>query len=557
MGIKLFGLLLSLSIKNYALIDNLQVTFSNGFSIITGETGAGKSILLGGLSLVLGKRADLSSLKNKDEKCVIEAEFSIEKYGLEPFFKQADLDFEKNTFLRREILPSGKSRAFINDTPVTLDVLSELGEKLIDIHSQHQTLQLTNNTFQFQVLDAISGNSVLLDDYSITLNEYQHRKKELDSLIAFQKEANKEHDYNLFLLNELQQAKLYEGMQESLEATYEKLNNIEEIREKLGYALQLLSAEQIGALASLQELKTTFQKLSGFGKNFEELYNRFNSVLIEMDDAHSEIIQTEESLEADPALLEEASTKLQQIYNLQKKHNVLTVSELIAIQTELGKKVAVTENLDAEIAQKQSEVTEIEEKLDAVAEELHNQRIANIPNLIKELESSLAGLGMQNARFKIELKPAGSYRPNGKDELVFLFSANKGSHFEDLKKVASGGELSRIMLVIKALMAKHINLPTIMFDEIDTGVSGEISNKMGDIMLAMSSYMQVFSITHLPQIAAKGNTHYKVYKTDEGNQTQTHLKMLSEEERVTEIAEMLGGKQLTSSALAHAKQLLN
>ena len=557
MGIKLFGLLLSLSIKNYALIDNLQVAFTNGFSIITGETGAGKSILLGGLSLVLGKRADLSSLKNKEEKCIIEAEFSVEKYSLEAFFKEADLDFEKKTFLRREILPSGKSRAFINDTPVTLDVLSELGDRLIDIHSQHQTLQLTNNAFQFQVLDAISGNNANLEAYSKELSRYQLSKKELQALVDFQKEANKEHDYNLFLLNELLQAKLTEGMQENLETTYEKLSNVEEIREKLGYAAQLLSAEQIGALASLQELKITFQKLSAYGKNFEELYNRFNSMLIEMDDAYAEIIRTEESLEADPALLEEASTKLQQIYNLQKKHNVLTVSELIAIQTELGEKVAVTENLEGTIAQKQSEVTEIEQKLDTIAETLHAQRAANIPTLINELEASLAELGMQNARFKIELKPAESFKANGKDELIFLFSANKGSHFEDLKKVASGGELSRIMLIIKALMAKHISLPTIMFDEIDTGVSGEISNKMGDIMLAMSGYMQVFSITHLPQIAAKGNTHYKVYKTDEGGQTQTHLKMLNEDERVMEIAEMLGGKQLTTSALAHAKQLLN
>lgn len=549
-------MLTSLSIKNYALIDNLQVRFGEGLTIITGETGAGKSILLGGLGLVLGKRADLSSLKNKEEKCIVETEFSINNYDLEGFFKENDLDFEKNTLIRREILPSGKSRAFINDTPVTLDILSSLGEKLIDIHSQHQTLQLTGNEFQFQVIDAVAGNAEILSEYQGKLREYLKVKTALKKLIDFQQEADKEQDYNSFLLKELQQANLTHGMLTQLEATYEKLNNIEEIKEKISYSQQLLGEEQIGIISSLNELKTTFQKLAGYGLQYEDLSTRIQSTFIELDDIYSEIQLLGENLEADPKLLEEVNNKLQTIYTLQKKHNALDVAELLNIKSALEEKVAITENLESDIKEKQLLVFKLEEELDSIAQKIHEKRESVIPELTKYLENLLGELGMPNARFKIELTLSDLYHTNGKDELSFLFSANKGTAFGEIKKVASGGELSRIMLCIKSLLAQHMNLPTIMFDEIDTGVSGEISNKMGDIMKQMSKSMQVFSITHLPQIAAKGNAHFKVYKEDEQETTSTRMKVLSNEERVFEIAEMLGGKDISDSALAHAKQLL-
>lgn len=550
-------MLTSLSIKNYALINQLHVKFEDGLTIITGETGAGKSILLGGLGLVIGKRADLSSLKNKDEKCVIEAEFSIANYNLELFFEKQDLDFEQITIIRREILPSGKSRAFINDTPVTLDVLSALGEQLIDIHSQHQTLQLTSNNFQFQVIDAIAANTKNIFGYKNKLQTYHQTKKELKKLIDFQEDADKEQDYNSFLLKELQEANLVEGMLSGLETDYERLNNIEDIGEKLSYVSQLLNEEQVGVIFALNEMKATLHKLSSYGEKYQDLFKRINSSLIELDDSSSEIQQIEEALEANPQLLEEINSKLQTIYSLQKKHNVLDVSELIKIKYELEEKVTFTENLETDIKEKQLLVLKQEEELDAVALKIHDKRIKIIPKLINYLEDSLAELGMQNAAFKIELNRVTSYFNNGKDELQFLFSANKGTSYGEIKKVASGGELSRIMLSIKSLLAQYVNLPTIMFDEIDTGVSGEISNKMGDIMWQMSKTMQVFSITHLPQIAAKGKAHFKVYKEDEVGVTSTKMKALNNEERVVEIAEMLGGKDITNSALTHAKQLLN
>ncbi len=557
MRVKTGSLLTELSIKNYALIDSLKVGFGDGFHVITGETGAGKSILLGALSLVLGKRADLDSLKNKSEKCVIEAEFSIVRYDLKHLFKTLDLDYEEITIIRREILPGGKSRAFINDTPCTLDVLQSLSTRLIDIHSQHQTLQLTDDDFQLQVIDAVAGNKNILADYHKILKSYSQAKSKLQELIDLQKESDKEQDYNSFLLEELRQFPLEVGMQEELEATYEKLSNVEEIQEKLSYAVQILSDEQLGTLGQLSELKITLQKLSGFGKAFEELGNRVTSVFIELDDAFSELQGLQDSLETDPKQLEATATQLRHLYDLQKKHQVADVDALIAVRTSLEQKVAVIENLEEDIKTAQLLVLDLEKKLDTLARSLHENRSNAIPKLKKYLEKSLQELGMEHARFDITLELSGVYGKNGKDRLSFLFAANKGSDFGNLKKVASGGELSRIMLSIKALLAKHMQLPTIMFDEIDTGVSGEISHKMGDIMRQMSSYLQVFSITHLPQVAAKGDRHYKVYKQHTSQNSITSIKLLNEEERIIEIAGMLGGKELSNSAMAHARQLLN
>ena len=550
-------MLTSLSIKNYALIDNLHVDFNDGFSIITGETGAGKSILLGGLSLILGKRADLSSLKDDSQKCVIEAVFNVSNYNLKTLFKAEAFDYEEQTIIRREILPSGKSRAFVNDSPVNLNSLQLLGERLIDIHSQHQTLQLTSNDFQFQVIDALANNDSALQDYKLELKAYKTLQKELKELLSFQAEAIKEHDYNSFLLNELVEAKLVEGELETLEEEYETLNNIESIQEKLSEAYQLLSEDQIGVLSSLTTLKSVFQKLSGFSSKYEDFYNRANSSLIEMDDLFSEVNDLQDSLDADPNRLGVVDSKLRMLHNLMQKHLTNNVSELIEIKNQLEEKVSITENLDDTINKKQAEISSKEKVLNAVAKTIHDKRIKVIPELRNQLETILANLGMSNAQFKIEVVFSVSFLNNGKDELSFLFSANKGGSFNDLKKAASGGELSRIMLAIKSVLAKYIQLPTIMFDEIDTGVSGEISNKMGDIMLQMSKTMQVFSITHLPQIAAKGHSHFKVYKEDVNEVTQTNLVKLNNDERIVEIAQMLGGSEMSSSAIAHAKELLN
>ncbi len=550
-------MLSQLSIKNYALIDSLDVSFASGFTCITGETGAGKSILLGALSLVLGKRADLGALQDKDLKCIVEAEFLIKKYGLKSFFKENDLDYEDLTIIRREILPSGKSRAFINDTPITLDVLSQLGNRLIDVHSQHQTLQLGNNDFQMKVIDALADNKSLLNEYSEGLEVYRNITKELQELLDFQLNANKEHDYNSFLLKELDEAPLKIGLQEELEGQYEQLNNMESIIEQLAKGDQLLNDEQVGILNLISELKQVANKLSNYGTDYVELNQRIQSVFIEMDDISTEVQSLQEGAEANPQLLETISGKLQTLFDLQKKHGVNDISELIAVRDVLTEKVSVTENLESNIEKKEAELRGQEENLNKLTSSLNERRTKVIPELKKQLETSLSKLGMPNATFKINLKPSDTFKTNGKDDLTFLFSANKGTDYGELKKVASGGELSRIMLTIKSILAKYEQLPTMMFDEIDTGVSGEISNRMGDIMQEMSNTMQVFSITHLPQVASKGNHHFKVFKVDEANATRTRMKKLGDDERVVELAEMLGGKDLSDSALAHARQLLN
>lgn len=549
-------MLVNLSIQNYALIDDVRVAFPKGFTTITGETGAGKSILLGGLSLVLGKRADLSSLKNTEQKCVIEAEFEISNYQLQSFFEENDLDYEAVTILRREILPSGKSRAFVNDSPVTLDVMRALGDQLVDVHSQHQTMQLADNDFQMKVLDALAENEGNLSGYAEVLQKLRNVSKELQTLEDFQANADKEHDYNSFLLEELEAAKLKEGMQEALEEEYEQLSNVEQIMENLSAGHQLLNDEQLGVVGRLTELKRAFQNLSDFGSDYKALNDRIQSVLIETDDIATELERLKDTVEANPERLEVVNGQLQQLYDLQKKHHTDSVSELISIREELAQKVDAVANIESKIKAKRDEVASITETVDVWAKKISEGRKAVIPKLKERLQTNLVSLGMPSATFKIELNPSSTFKPNGKDDLVFLFSANKGSNYGELKKVASGGELSRIMLTIKSILAEYENLPTMMFDEIDTGVSGEISNRMGEIMQQMSNTMQVFSITHLPQVASKGQHQFKVYKEEAQGGTSTHIKQLNKEERVRELAEMLGGKNLSESALAHAKELL-
>jgi len=546
-----------LSVKNFALIEQLEMNFSNQFSIITGETGAGKSILLGALGLVLGKRADLSSLKDKEQKCVIEAHFQIDKYNLSDFFSDNDLDYESVTILRREILPSGKSRAFINDSPVNLNELQELGAFLIDIHSQHQTRELSNEEYQIEILDAVAGNQQLVAEYRKQLTKYQTQKSDYRKLVAQKEALAKEKDYNSFLLTELLAANLKAGEQEELEAVLEKLSNVEAIREALDKTLAISNEEQIGILHNLKEVKATLQKISGLSSEFNTLFERVSSVLIEFDDVVTELHRESEKLVNDPEQLELVSQKLQLIYALQKKHQVSGVEELLKIQSDLDEKVVMADDLEDLIAKLDAEIEMVKASLNALSVQLSERRNESAPVLSDKIIEILVHLGMPNARFKFEITPTQDFQFKGKDEVQLLFSANKGTDFGLLKKVASGGELSRIMLAVKSILANYSKLPTIIFDEIDTGVSGEVAHKMGEIMKAMSSEMQVFAITHLPQIAAKGHQHYKVYKAIQGDTTVSELKLLNEHERISEIAEMLSGKDVTDSALNHAKALLN
>ncbi|MFN3968144.1 DNA repair protein RecN [Flavobacterium sp.] len=547
----------SLSIENFALIEKLNIDFSNGFSIITGETGAGKSILLGALGLVLGKRADLSSLKNKEEKCIVEANFAIGKYDLQSFFEANDLDYEEETIIRREILPSGKSRAFVNDSPVNLQQLQDLSFYLIDVHSQHQTLELSEEEYQFKIIDAIAKNQEFRVEYSSILKQYRSAKATLETQKASLSAILKEKDYNEFLFNELHSAQLKSGELEELEKSYEALNNVEFIKENLSTLLVLANEDQFGLLKNLKEFKTILQKNANFSTEYESLFERTNSILIEFDDIIKELNRESDLVFNDPEKLELLNQKLQLIYGLQKKHQVQTVEELIDIQNELEGKVVSVVTLEEEIIKLESNIKDFEVQLDAIAAKISQSRSEAIPNLTQKLIDILNLLGMPNVRFKIDITPTSTYYNNGKDTLQFLFSANKGTDFGLLKKVASGGEMSRIMLAVKSILSQYSKLPTIIFDEIDTGVSGEIANKMGEIMREMSQSMQVFAITHLPQIAAKGNTHYKVFKTVLGDNTVSELKLLTNDERIIEIAEMLSGKDISDSALNHAKALLN
>jgi DNA repair protein RecN (Recombination protein N) len=488
---------------------------------------------------------------------VVEAQVSIHQYSLNRFFETHDLDYEPSTIIRREILPSGKSRAFINDTPVTLSVLNELKSKLIDIHSQHQTLQLSDQDFQFQLLDAFAKNESKLDSYRRGLQQYNTAKKELEILQQSQREANQQYDYNSHLYNELVEANLTEDEQEALEEKLEKMNNVEEIKQNLSEALQITIDENVGIQNLLYTLENRLQKIAPFSKEYQEISERITSVKIELDDIANELEGANENVEFNPNEAEQLNDRLQLIYNLQKKHYVSSNKELLEVQEDLSEKVNSVENAEEFIQDQENKVKEVANKLDNLAVKISEARKKIVPKLSKQLESILDELGMTQASFSIKLNLSNSYFKNGKDTLEFLFSANKGGQYGELKKVASGGELSRIMLAIKKVLSENSQLPTIIFDEIDTGVSGEISNKMAHIMSQMSQQMQVITITHLPQIAAKGNQHYKVYKEELNNRTTTNLKKLSQDERIVEIAEMLSGKNISDSAMTHARELLN
>ena len=549
-------MLASLSIKNYALIDELHVNFQEGFSTITGETGAGKSILLGGLALILGKRADLTSLKNKEKKCIIEGEFLISKFNLKSFFETVDLDFEKRTFIRREILPNGKSRAFVNDTPTTLSVLTSLSDKLIDVHSQHQTLQLADPKFQFFIIDALAKNTTYIASYKRGLAIYKKLDAELKQLLQHQEEEKQQHEYNSFLLTELVSANFKPDEQLFLEETLEKLNHAEEIKILLTEAQQLAETDEIGITSLLHKYTTIITKLSTFSSEFKTLSERINSVKIEFDDIAKELEHNNETTHS-PEQIEKYNNRLQLLYDLLKKHQVTTINELLEKQKLLDSKVNAVENASEILNDKNAEILKVKNELNKLAKKISLNRKKAIPTLIKQLENVLKKLEMPTTSFKINLTNEDVFFDNGKDKLEFLVATNKGSNFNSIKKIASGGEMSRIMLAIKNILSNYSHLPTIIFDEIDTGVSGEVSNRIASIMKLMSTKMQVLAITHLPQIAAKGAYQYKVFKTEINNQTSTGIKLLNKTERINELAEMLSGKEVSDSALIHAKQLLN
>ncbi len=549
-------MLQQLSISNYTLIESLDISFQRGFNVITGETGAGKSILLGGLSLALGKRADLGSLKDTSKKCIIEATFNYQSDTLLSFIEENDLDVEELLRLRREITPSGKSRAFVNDTPVTLDILSTIGKMLIDIHAQHQTLELFNESHQLAIIDGFAEHQTKIATYSDLLLSFKKNKTALATLEAKKNEALKESDYNSFLLEELENARLEHDSQETLERQCQELSNAAEIIEQLSESIGLLNQEEMGVLAQLRRIKSVTFKMAQYGEDYKSLAERIDSTLIELDDIYFELTHLEGRVEQNPELLDKINEQLQLLYSLQKKHQVSDVEELIAVRDRLREEQNFVIDSEEEIAAKKLLCESQRRELMELARDIRQRRSAVIPDLESELISNLSLLGMENAQIKIELKPLEDFSVNGLDEVEFLFSANSGGKFSQLKQVASGGELSRIMLSIKAILARFISLPTILFDEIDSGVSGEISTKMAAIMEALSENMQVFSITHLPQVAAKGVYHYKVFKQDDGFNTTTQIRLLSNEERIEELAEMLGGKQFSESAVAHAKQLL-
>ncbi|MBK8874125.1 MAG: DNA repair protein RecN [Bacteroidetes bacterium] len=547
-----------LSIRNYALIEELDITFSKGMTTITGETGAGKSILLGALALLIGSRADSSSLLKKNVKCVVEGTFHIDNYQLEEFFKINDLDYEKETLLRREINPEGKSRAFVNDTPVNLSVMKELGNRLIEIHSQHETLTLNDSGFQMLVADSYAGNQSLLKKYLTNFKSYTSAIEQLKQLRAEEEKAKQDSDYYQFLFNELDEAGLKSGEQQTLEQELEILNNSEEIKTALSKAGTIINGDEENLLSALASIQQTIQSVTKVFPKATEILERIKSAQIELKDIGNELESLERDVIIDPKAAEIIADRLDVIYKLQQKHKVNTVDELIAVHEGLSNKLMNMTSLEDQIRALEKSSDELRTSLKLLAQELHDKRKKAIPEIEKNVATLLRDLGMKHAVLKIELNglPADQFRTNGTDTIKFLFSANKGVEYRELHKVASGGELSRVMLAVKSIIARLSGLPTIIFDEIDTGISGEVAHKVGNILVDMARERQVIAITHLPQMAVKGEEHFFVYKTTGKELTTTAIKKLTKAERVEEIAKMLSGEQPTKAALANARELL-
>jgi len=549
-------MLVKLIVQNYALIKELDMELENGLTIITGETGAGKSILLGALSLILGTRADTTVLLDKNEKCIVEGTFRIDEYDLNEFFISNELDYESVTSMRREINPAGKSRGFINDTPVTVNLMKELGDRLIDIHSQHQTLMLNINSFQLNVIDSFAGTAKLKSEYGVDYSNYRKLKKEYSGVKEKADKNKADLEYYQFQINQLEEAKLKQGEQEELEKEQELLGHTEEIKLGLSGSSNLLSAEGISILSMLREVKINIGKIKTFLPDGESLLSRTNSSLIELDDLACEIEKLTSSIEADPHRLAQVNDRLDNIYSLIQKHRVSNLNELIIKREEIKDLISAIISSDVRLEELESLLEKEVNSLKIISEEMSIKRRSVLPDVELRITELLKQLGMPNAKFRISLSHSQEFTSTGIDQADFLFSANKQIAPENLAKIASGGELSRVMLSLKSLLTKNNNLPTIIFDEIDSGVSGEVADKVGQILSGMGKYMQVVNITHLPQVASRGTKHYHVYKDDIDDSTFTRVKLLSPEERILEIARLLSGSEVTETAMKNARELL-
>lgn len=545
-----------LIIRNYALIDSLEVDFGKGLIVLTGETGAGKSIIMEALETLLGERADSGVLKNKNEKCIIEGEFSIGDYQLQDFFSEHEIDYAAQTILRREINSAGKSRAFINDTPVNLTLLRQLSAQLVDIHSQHQTLDLGKQLNQLEILDAVGDCTKETKQYHQEFQQYHNTQIKLQQLKEQESKAKLDLDYFQFQLSELLEAKIQSGEFEDQEKELELLNHAEEIKSALDQASQVVQEEQRGIVQLLKQLKLLLSKTADFHPVLGELNQRVESSLIELKDIAGEIDRVNDELIFDPAKLQMLGERVNFIQSLFYKHRVKSSEELLSVQQDLEEKVNSISSLDEQIAKLEKELQKQLNGLLKSAKEIHASRSKAIPGFEKEIRELLDLVAMPHAELKVELSATETPGPYGTDQLRFMFKTNKGGEFKELNKIASGGEFARLMLAIKSVLAKVKTLPVIIFDEIDTGVSGEVAHKMGSIMREMAKNMQVFCITHLPQVAVKGNEHFKVYKETSKNTTETKIMQLSKEQRIEEIAKMLSGDKLSDAALANARELM-
>lgn len=550
-------MLRSLYIQNYALIEKLDIRFDSGFSVITGETGAGKSIILGAIGLLLGQRADVKSIRKGATKCVIEAHFDVSAYGMKPFFEANELEYEDECILRRELYASGKSRAFINDTPASLAQMKELGELLIDVHSQHQNLLLNKEGFQLNVLDLLAHDEAELAAYQKLYNDWRQARQDLEELVVRAEQSRADEDYIRFQLEQLEEANLTDGEQEELEQEAEMLTHAEDIKAGLYRAGQALNADEGSVLEALKDCQNTMMGLRSVFAPAGELADRLDSVYIELKDISQEVADKEEEVEFNPARLDEVNARLNLIYSLQQKHRVDTVKALLSLQENYALQLSAITSSDEDIARLEARVKELFTQVTAQAQVLTEARTRAAREVERQMSARLVPLGMPNVRFQVEIGTRKEPGVHGADTVNFLFSANKNGVLQSISQVASGGEIARVMLSVKAMIAGAVKLPTIVFDEIDTGVSGEIADRMADIMQEMGDNdRQVISITHLPQIAARGRAHYKVYKEDNEVETNSHIRRLTDDERVEELAHMLSGATLTEAALNNARALL-
>lgn len=545
-----------LLIKNYAIIEELEINFSSGLTIITGETGAGKSILLGALGLIMGNRADTKSLYDQGKKCIIEAYFQVEKYKIKAFFEEHEIDYDDEVIVRRELTPSGKSRAFINDTPVNLKILQQLSGSLIDLHQQFDTLDIHNVSFQLRMIDALAGNNILLEKYQSTFKKYISAKRNLAKLIEKSRAADKESDFLNFQLQEFNEVELIEGELEKMETEITKLSNAEDIKRTLGGAFQSLSESENSVISNLEEIGMALASLRKVYPDLEKIMERFDGAVLEIQDVASEFERIAEDTEYDGERILEIQTRLDLIYKLQNKHHVKTVNELLEIQGDLQSKVGAFADLSSEIEKTEKDIEDYEQNSMKLASQLSKKRKSVIGGFEKKVQKLLVLLGMEHAQLKIEIGGLEELSSTGLDDVNYLFAPNKGSQFLPIKGIASGGELSRLTLATKSLVASAIPLPTLIFDEIDTGISGDTALKMGGILHDLADQHQVVSITHSPQVAVKADNHYFVFKKVKDDKTVTSVRLLTPDERVRAIATMLSGSPPSESALKNAKELL-